>query len=171
MSPRARIGERRRHAREHPDRPYPGIELEAIAKIEVRRHLGAVGIPDVGQSHRPEQDGVRGRSGAQCRLRKRDPCLQVMLCASLVRFESQPDSPWLREHRIEERQAWRHDLAANAVSRKDRDAKLTRQGRGHSNGTVTVECPRWQKKRPQAGEAEPRREPEGPRRAKERRMA
>ena len=55
-------------AGEHADRPDAGIELEAIAEIEMRRDFGAVGIPHVGQSHRAEQDGI-GRLGSLQRTR------------------------------------------------------------------------------------------------------
>ena len=70
----------------------PGVELEAIAKVDLRHDLGAVGIADVGVPHRAEEDGVGGRRRAQCLLGKRDSGLQIELRAGLVRFEPQPDA-------------------------------------------------------------------------------
>ena len=55
----------------------PGVELETIAKVDLRNDLGAVGIAHVGVSHRAEEDGVGGRGGAQRLLWKRDAGLPI----------------------------------------------------------------------------------------------
>ena len=118
------VRERRRRAGEHPDWPYAGIELETIAKIEVRSHLGAVGIADVGQSHGPEQDGVRRFGALQRRGRKRLAGAPVQFGAGFEEGEAEREAPDAFGDRFEQRDARLHDLAADPVAGKDRYLKL-----------------------------------------------
>ena len=128
MPVRARIGERDAHAGEHANRPDARVKLETIAKVDLRNDLGAVGIAHVGVSHGAEENGVGGGGRAQRIVGKRDPGLQVELGAGLVRFEPKANLARVRRHRFEERQARRHDFAADPITRKDGNPEFSHHG-------------------------------------------
>ena len=118
------VGERRRRAGEHPDWPDPGIQPEPIAKIEVRGHLGAVGIADVGQSHGPEQDGVRRFGALQRGGRKGLAGAPVQLGPGFEEGEAEREAPDAFGDGLEQRDTRLHDLAADPVAGKDGYLKL-----------------------------------------------
>ena len=114
------------HAGQHADRPDAGVELEAIAKIDLRHDLGAVGIANVGVSHGAEEDGVRGRRRAERVLGQGDPGPLVKLGPALRADSNRRRSlARVRRHRIEQRQARRHDLAADAIAGKHCNLKVS----------------------------------------------
>ncbi len=126
--PRTRIRERDAHAGQHANRPDARVELETIAKVDLRNDLGAVGIAHIGVSHGAEEDGVRGGGSAQCFLWKRDASLPIALGTGLVRFEPQPDVLRPRRHGVEQRQARRHDFTTDPIPRKDGNPELSHHG-------------------------------------------
>ncbi len=87
---RARIGERNANAWQHTNRPDAGVELESIAKVDLRNDLGAVGIADVGVPHRTKENGVGRGRGAEHLVGQCDAGPQIQLGTGLVRLEPQP---------------------------------------------------------------------------------
>ena len=77
---------------EHADRPDAGEQLEAVAKIEVRRHLGAVRIPHVGQPHRAEQDGIAVSAPCSAAGGSASPVRRVQLSAGFEEGEVERDA-------------------------------------------------------------------------------
>jgi hypothetical protein len=75
-------------------------------------------------SHGAEENGVRGRRRTEGFFGKRDPDLLIKLGPCLVRLEPKANLARVRRHRIEERQAWRHHLAADAIAGKHRNLKV-----------------------------------------------
>ena len=123
-SRRPLIGQRRRDAGQHPDRPHAGIELETVAEVEVRRHFGAIGIAHVGQSHGAEQDGIGGFGPGQSRRRQgltRRPIELGARCEG-GEVEREPSDPL--GDRLEQGDAWLHHFDADPVAGEDRYLKL-----------------------------------------------
>ena len=90
----------------------------------MRRHLGAIGIAHVGQSHRAEQDGV-GRFGP-CQRRRRQGLAgaPIELGARFEGGEVEPEAPDPLGDRLEQGDAWLHDFDADPVAGEDRYLKL-----------------------------------------------
>ncbi len=124
---RARIRQRRSHARERADRPEAGVELEVVAQIDLRNDLGAVRVADVGMSHGAEEDGVGRGRGVQHFGRQRNAGSAVKLSACLVRIQAQTDAG-RRGHGLEQGQTGSHHFPADAVAWKDRNPKVTHHG-------------------------------------------
>ncbi len=116
---RALVGQRRRRAGEDPHRPHPGVQLETIAEIEMRRHFGAVGIPHVGQSHRAEQDGIGGFGALQRHRRQGLARAPVQFGAGFEGGEVEREASDPLGDRVEQRDTRRHDLDADAVAWED----------------------------------------------------
>ena len=67
---RARVRQDRRRAGDTAHGPDPGVETELEAQVQLRGHLGSVGIAHVRQSHRGQQDGIGPAGGLQRFLRQ-----------------------------------------------------------------------------------------------------
>ena len=122
--PAARASDSGERAREHADRPDAGEELEAVAKIEVRRHLGAVRIAHVGQPIAPSRMASAVSAPCSAAGGSASPVRRVELGAGLEEGEVEREAADPLDDRLEQRDAWLHDLAADAVAREDCYVKL-----------------------------------------------
>jgi hypothetical protein len=119
------IRERCRRSGQHTNRPHAGVELEPLPEIEMRGDFRAVGVSHVRQAHRAEQDRIRPFGAPQGVLGQGDPGCAILFGPRLIGLEPQPQPVDPADQRVEQREARRHDFAADAVTRKHRNPKLT----------------------------------------------
>ena len=134
----ARVGQRYRHARQRPERPHPGIEVQAEAQVELRRDLGAIGGADLGPAHRAEQYRVGLRGLVEGFLAHRRAGVAVAEGAGAQLLEGEADAVALRQ-RLQHREGRRRHFRADAIARQDGDAqRVGRQGHGGFLGQAFV---------------------------------
>ena len=117
----ARVAERPRPARQRLDRTHPGVQSEPEAQVELRRDLGAVVVPHVGQAHRAEQDRVRRLRPLEHVLRHRGAGRAPGRRAGREVLVLQGESGAGAECGIEDRQGGVRHLGSDPVSGHDRD--------------------------------------------------